>query len=533
MPNCSVFKCDYAYAQKDGTYQSYRFPKDSKMREKWMKILNREDYVLTDSSCFCSKHFAEEAFVSDAENVTKKGKPRARRTLKPLAIPTLFLRPEKKNKPRTTQRSAQAQSAMDLLFNTSNEDVEMRPVETVPTINDLEPIVDNIPNVEETSNVEELPNTATVPIVEEELILIDGSDMVVSPDEEVVEMEVTNIEEIAPPVTTNNEEIKQTEAVSQNPTFDPVQVVDFINYCVKHDHKYAKHPSEKVFVQVDLGAQETVDHTPRDYGIPLSKDEVIDQLRDFNEYLRKRLIDDWGVYEKRTLEQEQKVEELEKENESLNLIVLAVQKLFRPDQVHRLTSPGTRAEWSKISIQEFIALKTICGPTAYQYLYDKGYPVAHLRTLANHLAKIECQPPILYDFMALTELKMATKPARDKYVALVLDEMSIQPRYVFDNHTQSFLGQPTVPASHGLIKKRLAKDPSWDQEEALATHALNAMIHGMGESFKANVGVHFTDNGFDAPFVAKWMKTLIQLCYNMDAIVKAIVMDMGGQNLPI
>ena len=59
------------------------------------------------------------------------------------------------------------------------------------------------------------------------------------------------------------------------------------------------------------------------------------------------------------------------------------------------------------------------------------------------------------------------------------------------------------------------------------------MIHGMGESFKANVGVHFTDNGFDAKFVAKWMKTLIQLCYNMDAIVKAIVMDMGGGNLPI
>ena len=520
MPNCSVFKCDYADASKDGTYQSFSFPQDSKLREKWLKLLNREDYVLTVNSCFCSKHFAEDAFISKAENVTKKGKPRARRTLKPQAIPTLFLRPEKKNKPRTTQRSAQAQSAMDLLFNNSNEDVEMRPVEKVPA-------ADEIP----TPNVEELPNT--VPIVEEELILIDGSDMVVSPDEEVVEMEVTNIEEIAPPVTTNNEEIKQTEAVSQNPTFDPVQVVDFINYCVKHDHKYAKHPSEKVFVQVDLGAQETVDHTPRDYGIPLSKDEVIDQLRDFNEYLRKRLIDDWGVYEKRTLEQEQRVEELEKENESLSLIVSAVQKLFRPDQVHRLTSPGTRAEWSKISIQEFIALKTICGPTAYQYLYDKGYPVAHLRTLANHLAKIECQPPILYDFMALTELKMATKPARDKYVALVLDEMSIAPRYVFDSHTQSFLGQPTVPASHGLIKKRLAKDPSWDQEEALATHALNAMIHGMGESFKANVGVHFTDNGFDAKFVAKWMKTLIQLCYNMDAIVKAIVMDMGGQNLPI
>ena len=58
MPNCSVFKCDYADASKDGTYQSFSFPQDSKMREKWLKLLNREDYVLTVNSCFCSKHFA-------------------------------------------------------------------------------------------------------------------------------------------------------------------------------------------------------------------------------------------------------------------------------------------------------------------------------------------------------------------------------------------------------------------------------------------------------------------------------------------
>ena len=94
------------------------------------------------------------------------------------------------------------------------------------------------------------------------------------------------------------------------------------------------------------------------------------------------------------------------------------------------------------------------------------------------------------------EMKIAEMPARNKYVALVIDEMTIKAAYVFDNHTQSFLGQPTIPCSKGVIEKRLKEDPTWDQEEALATHAMNAMFHGLCESIKGMAGVEFTDNGF-------------------------------------
>ena len=75
-------------------------------------------------------------------------------------------------------------------------------------------------------------------------------------------------------------------------------------------------------------------------------------------------------------------------------------------------------------MQESIALKTICGPTAYEYIYGRGMPIPHLKTINRHLAKIECQPGILYDFISPTELKVAEMPAMHKYCALVLEEMS-------------------------------------------------------------------------------------------------------------
>ena len=39
-------------------------------------------------------------------------------------------------------------------------------------------------------------------------------------------------------------------------------------------------------------------------------------------------------------------------------------------------------------MQESIAIKTMCGTTAYKYLYSKGYPLPHINTLLNHLSKI-------------------------------------------------------------------------------------------------------------------------------------------------
>ena len=238
----------------------------------------------------------------------------------------------------------------------------------------------------------------------------------------------------------------------------------------------------------DVGAEETVDERPNTDQLALTHEEKIQQLEEHNEYLRNRLIDQSGEHQMQIYDKDFEMELLQEENAALRSVVSGVGKIFRPDQLHRLQHPGTRAEWSKKTLQEAIALRTLCGSTAYNYMYSKGHPLPHINTLRNHLRKIECQPGVLNDFIDLTELKIATMPVRDKYCALVIDKMTIKSKYVFNNHTQSFMGNPTMPLTENLVATRLAEDPTWDQAEALATHAMNAMVAGLCGRYKVLVG---------------------------------------------
>ena len=238
-------------------------------------------------------------------------------------------------------------------------------------------------------------------------------------------------------------------------------------------------------------------------------------------------------YERKIFEQQERDKLIYEENETAKNLISSLKKIFTDDQIHRLKNPKSRSHWSNKTMQQSIAMKTICGPTAYEYLYSRGYPIPHINTIYNHMRKIECEPGILYDFIDMTELKVATMPARDKYVILTLDEMSIKPNYTFNNHTQSFMGNPTIPCSQGVISKRMKEDPTWDQDEALATHAFFAMIASLCARFKCLVGVEFTDNGWCPKAVAKWMRQIIQKIYDIGLITKAIVMDMSGSNQTI
>ena len=464
MPNCSVVGCDYSKWPKDGTYRSFPLPTEPNLRLKWLKKLNRDENFDPDSKSVsvCIRHFEQDAFVSDEDNKTKKGKAKKRTSLKLLAYPTLFLRPEKETTPRQSQTSKEAARA-----------------EPVPQ----EPVPD---------------------------------DQIIGPNE-------------------------------------PIDI-DYMDETFLHDHIYWKSDRKRRQEEEDekkngkkrkrshdltgLGAEGGEHHVGREETanpsrepvIALSHEMTIEQLKEHNEFLRQHLIDKTGEYEEKIRQHEEKEELLQKENDSLKATVASVKKIFNDDQMHRLLNPSSRSRWSYKTMQFFLALKTLIGPTAYEWLYAKGWPLAHINSIYNHAAKIECEPGILYDFLTLTEFEVATRPARDKYVALVMDEMSIKPKYVYNNHTQSFMGNPTIPVSEGVIKNRTSKDPTWDQSQALATHAFNAQIASLCARFKGHAGVEFTDNGWCPKAVAKWMKQLIQKIYDISLITKVIVMDMSGQN---
>ena len=76
MPACTIPGCKSGYAtQSDGKkFMSFQLPKSAEMKEKWISKIYRDDFFPTKNTIICSKHFLEEDFVPDYENLTTKGK---------------------------------------------------------------------------------------------------------------------------------------------------------------------------------------------------------------------------------------------------------------------------------------------------------------------------------------------------------------------------------------------------------------------------------------------------------------------------
>ena len=95
MPTCSVFGCFSGDGSKETNIQQFTFPTAKNLHQKWLEQLNRKDYVPTSNSRICIKHFTDDDFLTETENLTKRGKKRKSKTLKPLAVPTVHLNPSK------------------------------------------------------------------------------------------------------------------------------------------------------------------------------------------------------------------------------------------------------------------------------------------------------------------------------------------------------------------------------------------------------------------------------------------------------
>ena len=94
---CAVFGCT-------NTKELRLFPKSKALLAEWVERLNRKDYVITNDSRICSRHFHADAYIPDEENKDSKGRPRKKKTLKARAYPTLFLRGKEEDKENNRKR---------------------------------------------------------------------------------------------------------------------------------------------------------------------------------------------------------------------------------------------------------------------------------------------------------------------------------------------------------------------------------------------------------------------------------------------
>jgi len=141
MPNkCVAFGCKTGYDRQDSGSDEipgdkptlHSFPKDKTLFDKWVKAISRNDFVPSQYSRVCSKHFLPSDFVEVREdsNVTRK-KPKGdkkliNRCLKKDAVPCIFenvpsyltgnrTTPRTTTKATASNRRQQQADEMDLL----------------------------------------------------------------------------------------------------------------------------------------------------------------------------------------------------------------------------------------------------------------------------------------------------------------------------------------------------------------------------------------------------------------------------------
>ena len=89
---CCVFGCQVGSKSYKGTkYTLYGFRTSPGLRKQWLEQVNRANFTPTKSTVICGRHFADDQFKPFVPR--SRGRKRLTRELKPLAIPTLFLKP--------------------------------------------------------------------------------------------------------------------------------------------------------------------------------------------------------------------------------------------------------------------------------------------------------------------------------------------------------------------------------------------------------------------------------------------------------
>ena len=62
--NCAVYGCNNLKNKTHGIIY-FSFPKDNKIRKKWLHSCHRSDYINTSNAVICSEHFSDDDYEDD------------------------------------------------------------------------------------------------------------------------------------------------------------------------------------------------------------------------------------------------------------------------------------------------------------------------------------------------------------------------------------------------------------------------------------------------------------------------------------
>nr|CAD7424290.1 unnamed protein product [Timema monikensis] len=108
VASCSAYNCQERYV-KGGDITFHSFPKNEELKRKWVLLTRRQNFIPTQASKLCSKHFTSDCFDNDSQcqstTIRKKTK------LKQDAVPSIFNFPRFVNTLRNKRKHLQRQAS--------------------------------------------------------------------------------------------------------------------------------------------------------------------------------------------------------------------------------------------------------------------------------------------------------------------------------------------------------------------------------------------------------------------------------------
>ncbi|VVC31067.1 Zinc finger, C2CH-type, partial [Cinara cedri] len=94
MGKCCIVNCNSNYKNNNEKYVKFAAPKNVDLRKKWAMAISRKDYVITDNTYVCEKHFSEHDIIrfwqSGSESTLLVKIPYQKPKLRENAIPSIF-----------------------------------------------------------------------------------------------------------------------------------------------------------------------------------------------------------------------------------------------------------------------------------------------------------------------------------------------------------------------------------------------------------------------------------------------------------
>lgn len=130
----------------------------------------------------------------------------------------------------------------------------------------------------------------------------------------------------------------------------------------------------------------------------------------------------------------------------------ALKEVFNEDQIKTLFTKQRRTRnWSNETIQrDALRLRLTCGTSGYQELLQQKMPLPSLRTLQRRLETLKFESGISNEMFDFLQLKVSSQKNIDRECGLIIDEMSITPKHVYDTSTKTLLGNITLPYEKGI-----------------------------------------------------------------------------------